>query len=190
MHWINGIVIATLIGIGSNLDNSGVGLAYGTEKIRFPHRINGIVNSIGLITALLGASLGTVISRIISPHVSAFASAIALSGIGVFILYLTYIHPLVSGSQELKKLEAPSVRQGLLLGVALSFSNLASGFGATVTNSSSIWLTVGSITLWGYFMIWLGNILGIGFLAKVLGKYSSVFAGLLLIAVGIHQVYY
>ncbi len=113
-----------------------------------------------------------------------------LSSIGVFILYSAYVRQLVSGSQKQKKLEVPSVRQGLLLGVALSFSNLVSGFGATATNSSSIWITVGSIILWGYFMIWLGNILGIGILAKILGKYSSVVAGLLLIAVGIHQVYY
>jgi putative Mn2+ efflux pump MntP len=189
VHWVNELVVATLIGIGSNLDNSGVGLAYGTEKIRFPHRINGIVNSVGLMIAWLGASLGTAISKVISPSVSTFASALVLCGIGGFILYSAYIRPRISDRPEQAKLETPSVRQGFLLGVALSVSNLASGFGATVTNSSAIWLTVGSITLWGYFMIWFGNILGIGILAKILGKYSSVVAGLLLIAVGVHQVY-
>ncbi|WKB36012.1 manganese efflux pump [Terrilactibacillus sp. S3-3] len=79
-------------------------------------------------------------------------------------------------------------KQGIILGFALSFTNVAVGFGVTVSNASTVWITALSISVWGYLMIWLGNIVGIGVIARLLGKYSSFAAGLLLILVGIRQV--
>ncbi len=190
MGWMHAFIVANLIGIGANLDNCGVGIAYGSKKIRFPHWVNAIVNAIGFVTALLGAYVGEVISWYISPDVAAWAACIALCIIGLFFWYSAYVHPRISTNKWQMKIERPGWKQGVMLGWTLSLTNVASGFGVTIsnTNSTMLWIAALTIALWGYIAIWIGNIVGIGVLSKILGKYSSLIAGLLLIVVGIHQV--
>lgn len=188
MGWLSAFITANLIGIGSNFDNCGTGIAYGSEKIRFPHWVNGIVNAVGFCTALLGAYAGAVISHYLSFDEAPWAACIVLVCIGLFFWYAGYIHPLVCKQKRKMPIKKPGWKESIILGLALSFTNIASGFGATVSNAATIWATTVAITIWGYIMIWLGNVIGIGILARLLGKYSSFVAGLLLILVGIHQV--
>ncbi|GMA64556.1 manganese efflux pump [Alicyclobacillus fastidiosus] len=177
LGWLSPFITANLIGFGSNLDNCSVGIAYGSNKIKFPHWVNAIVNAVGFFTTLLGAYTGEIISHYLNQSQASWSSCIVLVCIGVFFWYSAYIHP------------RNSQKQGLVLGLALSFTNLVTGFGATFSNAASFWATVASVTVWGYIMIWVGNIVGIGVLARLLGKYSSFVAGFLLISVGINQVY-
>ncbi|MCL6548795.1 MAG: manganese efflux pump [Alicyclobacillus sp.] len=188
MGWFSAFITANLIGIGSNLDNCGVGIAYGTGKVRFPHWVNAVVNLIGFCTALLGAYAGEVIARYLTANQASWLSCMVLVGIGLFFWYGAYIHPRISPNPQAVKVKRPGWKQGVMLGLALSFTNVASGFGATVSNALTIWVATASITVWGYLMIWLGNVIGIGILARLLGKYASFAAGLLLILVGMHQV--
>ncbi|WCK56346.1 manganese efflux pump [Aneurinibacillus sp. Ricciae_BoGa-3] len=188
MNWLNAFIIANLIGIGSNLDNTSVGIAYGIQKIKFPHRINMVINLLGACTALLGAYMGEVISHYTSLNTAQFVSCAVLCGIGSFTLYSAYLHPLIYKRTSKVELHRPGIKQGVLLGIGLSFTNVASGFSATIANSATLWTTVISIAAWGYIMIFLGNIIGIGIVSKLFGKYSSLAAGFLLIGVGVHQI--
>jgi hypothetical protein len=43
-----------------------MGIAYGSEKIKFPHWVNAIVNAVGFCTSLLGAYTGEVLYHYIS----------------------------------------------------------------------------------------------------------------------------
>jgi putative Mn2+ efflux pump MntP len=189
MSWLNAFIMVNLIGIGSNLDNTGVGMAYGIEKIRFPSWVNIIINFIGFLTAFIGAYMGEIISRYTSQNTAQLVSCIVLCGLGLFILYTAYLHPLISSNETSQiKLQKPGFKQAILLGFGLSFSNIAGGFSATISNTVSLWTTAISITAWGYFTIFLGNIIGIGVVSRFLGKYSSLISGFLLIAVGVHQI--
>lgn len=188
MSWFNAFILANLIGIGSNLDNTSVGMAYGIEKIRIPHWVNIIVNFFGFCTAFIGAYMGEVISQYTSKNTAQLVSCVVLCGIGLLVLYTAYLRPLISKQTFQFKLQKPGLKQGILLGFGLSFSNIASGFSATVSNSVSLWTTVLSISVWGYFMIFLGNIIGIGVVSRFLGKYSSLVSGFLLIGIGVRQI--
>ncbi|WDL99784.1 manganese efflux pump MntP [Alicyclobacillus sp. ALC3] len=188
MSWLSAFVTVNLIGIGSNFDNCGTGISYGSDKIKFPHWVNTVVNAVGFCTAVLGAYAGEVISHYLTVAEAQWAACIVLVCIGLFFWYAGYIHPLVSKEQRQMEIKKPGWKEGIILGLALSFTNVASGFGATVSHVAALWSTVISITLWGYIMIWLGNVVGIGVIARLLGKYSSFAAGLLLILVGVHQV--
>jgi putative Mn2+ efflux pump MntP len=163
-------------------------MAYGIEKIRFPHWVNIIINFFGFLTAFLGAYVGEMISHFISKNTAQLVSCIVLCGVGLFILYTAYLRPLISNETSQIKLQEPGFKQAILLGFGLSFSNIAGSFSSTITNSVSIWTTVISISAWGYLMIFLGNIIGIGVVSRFLGKYSSLLAGFLLIVVGVHQI--
>jgi putative Mn2+ efflux pump MntP len=188
MGWLYAFITANLIGIGSNLDNCVVGIAYGSYKIRFPHGINALVNTIGFCTALVGAYAGTVISHFLTAYQAEWVACIVLVCIGLFFWYTAYIHPRIFPKKQQMKIKEPGWKEGIILGFVLSSTNIASGFGATVSNAASMWITTALITIWGYIMIWFGNVVGIGIITKLLGKYSSFTAGLLLILVGIHQV--
>lgn len=188
MGWLSAFITVNLIGIGTNFDNCGTGIAYGSDKIKFPHWVNAIVNMVGVCTALLGAYAGQVISHYITDYQAEWAACIVLVCIGLFFWYSAYVHPLISKQKKKMQIKKPGWKDGIILGLALSFTNVASGFGATVADEATIWTTVSAITIWGYIMIWLGNVIGMGVIARLLGKYSSLAAGLMLILVGVHQI--
>lgn len=188
MGWMTALIAANLIGIGSNLDNCGTGMAYGSSKIRFPPFVNAIVNIVGFGTALIGAYAGTIISQYLSVRAASWTACVVLVCIGLFFWYSAYVKPIFFKHKD-GDMKTPTWKEGILLGFALSFTNVASGFSATVSSASTIWPTTIAIAVWGYVMIWLGNVVGIGILARILGKYSSFSAGLLLILVGLYQVH-
>ncbi|WAH38883.1 manganese efflux pump MntP [Alicyclobacillus dauci] len=188
MSWLSVFIMASLIGIGSNFDNCGVGIAYGSLKIKFPHWVNHIVNLVGLCMALLGAYGGAISSHYLSAQTASYISCVMLVLIGLYFWYAGYVRHQVSKREHKIRIKRPGWKEGIILGVALSFTNIASGFGATVSNALTVWIAAISIAIWGYLMIWLGNIVGIGILSRFLSKYSSFISGVLLIMVGIHQV--
>lgn len=188
MNWLSPFIIANLIGIGSNLDNCGVSIAYGAQRIKLPHWVNAIINVIGFCTALLGTYAGRVFSHYIPETDAKWVACIVLWAIGLYTLYSAYLHPRISRkTEQMIKPQKPGFKQGIILGFALSFTNLASGFSATIAHAATIWATAISIMVWGYIMIWIGNTVAIGFIARLLGKYSSLVAGLLLMSIGLHQ---
>ncbi|GIN91319.1 sporulation protein [Siminovitchia terrae] len=188
MDFLSTIIMINLVGIGANLDNSSIGMAYGIEKVHFPHRVNFIVNVIGFISALIGTYAGKSLSQITPYQFGAISSCIVLSSLGCFILYSNYIHPYTTQKKELK-LQRPNLRMGIYLGLGLSISNAFSGLGVGLADTANMWWIALSITVWGYLLIWFGNLFGAKIIVRRLGKHSSFVAGLLLIIIGIKQIY-
>jgi putative Mn2+ efflux pump MntP len=124
MAWLNAFIMVNLIGIGSNLDNTGVGMAYGIEKIKFPHWVNFIINFLGFLTAFLGAYLGEIISQYTSQNTDQLVSCIVLCGVGIYILYTAYLHPRISNKTSQIKLQKPGFKQAILLGMVYRFQTL------------------------------------------------------------------
>jgi putative Mn2+ efflux pump MntP len=188
MSWLWLFITINLIGIGSNLDNSSIGIAYGIENVRFPHKINLIVNTIGFITALIGSMAGASISHHISKEMGDVVSCLVLCGIGCFIIFSQYVFPIFSHNSKKLKLRVPNPRKGILLGMGLSFTNIASGFGAAISNTVNPWLIIISIAIWGYLLLWFGQLIGNKLILKWLGTYSSLLGGLILIMVGMSKL--
>lgn len=187
MHWVQTLVFVILIGLGSNLDDTSVGVAYGVKKIRLPLWVITVTETVGLVAACIGAFAGTFVSQYISETEAKWCSCIVLCCIGFFVIYSTYVHPLISNhAMDLPK---PGFRQALLLGVGLSFTDMASGFGATISDIATWWLNTISITVFGFMAVWVGNMVGNGIISKLLDRYAALFAGLLLVAVGVHELF-
>lgn len=178
-----------LIGIGSNFDNTGVGLAYGADRIKFPHWVNAISNVIGGLLGLLGAFAGDKVATLMPARMADWLACIALCGIGMFFWYSAYVHPLLSRRATKLRIPTPGFWQGILLGLAMSLDNVVLGFGSTVSGTASLWESAISIAVWGYVMLRLGHMIGYGIFARMIGQYSSLVAGILLVAVGVYQIY-
>lgn len=189
MGWLSALITVNLIGVSSNFDNTGVGIAYGSDQIKFPHWVNAIINIVGGITAFIGGYLGDVISQFVGVKPAGWLACFALGGIGFFFWYASYIHPMISKSKSPIRIPTPGFRQSILLGLAMSLDNIVLGFGATVSNIASMWAESLSIAVLGYVMLWFGHRVGIGILSKFLGRYSAFIAGLILVMVGIYQIY-
>ncbi|MCL6593948.1 MAG: manganese efflux pump [Alicyclobacillus sp.] len=187
MNWTDiaaALMLVNLIGISSNLDNTGVGVAYGITQVRFPHRINLVVNLIGFGFAWIGAAFGAFLSQWLTPVITQVMAFTVLSCLGWTMLLLQSLRPSCTSASW----PHPTWREGILLGVALSATNLASSIGASVTIHLSTWVIALSIAVWGYVALWLGNRLGTSWLSRWLGDYGGVVAGLLMIGLGVHQM--
>ena len=80
-----GLFFNFLIGIASNLDNAGVGIAYGIRKIRISWFNNFIIAFLGFIY-FISWIFGNWIALFISEFTANLIGAIVLGIIGVFIL--------------------------------------------------------------------------------------------------------
>ncbi|WP_459502194.1 manganese efflux pump [Bacillus sp. C1] len=192
-----------LIGIASNLDNAGVGIAYGIRKIRISWFNNFIIAFFGFFFTLLAGFLGNWISLFISDFMANVIGALVLSVIGVFVL----CQPLLSKqgnsskksgntfigilrdpeSADFDKSKTIGFSEANVLGVALSINNIAGGFDAGVTNLNLWWTAIVSGGF-SFICISVFSYMGKRFLAEYLGKWATCIAGMLLILIGIEQL--
>ncbi len=182
------LLTALAIGFGSNFDNLGVGVAYGTSGRVIPHWVNAVINGIGLVFVTLGCFGGEVIGRYLPTAVASALAGVLLIGIGLFYWYANYLHHRVSDSGQPLQLRTPGWHEAIVLGFALSATNLVNGVGSTLISPALLWPTIVSVTLVGYFMIWIGNLLARWVLVQLLGRAAPFVAGLLLVGVGIHEL--
>ncbi|CAI8724819.1 MULTISPECIES: sporulation membrane protein YtaF [Bacillus] len=197
-----GLFSIFLIGIASNLDNAGVGIAYGICKIRISWFNNFIIAFFGFLFTLLAGFFGSWISLFISDFMANLIGALVLVLIGVFVL----CQPLLSKQEEVLEKDGSMVgilrnpenadfddsktigfSEALVLGVALSINNIAGGFDAGVTNLNLWWTAIIS-GVFSFICIRGFSYIGKRFLAEYLGKWATIIAGMLLILIGIDQL--
>ncbi len=151
-----GLFSIFLIGIASNLDNAGVGIAYGIRKIRISWFNNFIIAFFGFLFTLLAGFFGNWIALFISEFTANLIGAIVLGIIGVFILCQPFLgqrntvgskdgNVLMGILRDPEKADFDgsktiSFSEAIVLGIALSINNIAGGFDAGVTNLN-LWLT-------------------------------------------------
>jgi putative sporulation protein YtaF len=199
---LSSLMAILAIGIASNLDNAGVGVAYGIRKIRISFLSNSVIAFMGFLLALGGGLFGNWISLWISPFMCNLIGMIVLVTIGIWVLSQPFLTKKVeqhTSNHILKILRNPEhadldgsntigLGESTILGFALSINNLAGGFDAGITHLN-IWVTSIISGLFSYLCVGLCAYLGSRFAAEKLGKQASVVAGILLIFVGIHQMF-
>ncbi|MED1203625.1 sporulation membrane protein YtaF [Heyndrickxia acidicola] len=203
MHLEN-VLLMIAIGVASNLDNAGVGVAYGIKKIKVPFVANSIIAFIGFLFALLGGLFGNWVSIWLSPFVCNIIGMIVLVTIGVWVLSQPYIEKRVKHRPSNRNLllqilqnpedadldgsKSVGLLESLLLGVALSINNLAGGFDTGITHLN-IWITSLISGVFSYVCVGVCAYLGSRVSGERLGRQASFIAGIILILVGLHQVF-
>lgn len=192
------------IGLASNLDNAGASIAYGIRKIRIPWFNNFIIALIGFLLTLAGGIFGKWMDHWLIPSIGNLIGMITLVIIGISILYQpllnnTLVKYASKSNHFLKILRNPeevdlngsktiSFSESIFLGISLSVNNLVGGFDSGVTHLS-IWVTSFISGVLSYICVSLFVYVGYRFAAEKLGKQASVVAGILLILVGLHQIF-
>ncbi len=200
---LNSVLLIFAIGIASNLDNAGVGIAYGVRKIRVPLISNFIIALMGFSLALVGGLFGNWISLWLTPFTCQLISMTVLVSIGVYLLSQQYLvkktkEQQSDGNRILRVLRNPEeadldrsksigLSESFILGIALSINNLAGGFSAGITQLN-ILATASVSGLFSFLCTGLCAIFGLKFASGRLGEKATTISGILLILVGVKQI--
>jgi putative sporulation protein YtaF len=139
-----------LIGIASNLDNAGVGIAYGVRGIHISKSANLMIAVISFLMTLLSGIVGAWLSMYISLFVSHLIGAFVIVSVGIYVLYQPFRQRITLKPQtnhnliqrilrkpeeaDLDQSNTISLKESLILGSALGINALAGGFDAGVTH--------------------------------------------------------
>jgi len=202
---MNLIFLLVLIGISANLDNLGVGIAYGVRRINIPPLSNLIIAVIAFFIGCLSVWAGAFIGRFLSDTAANIIGAILIIGVGIWVIFSQEKKPgvkeivrnnnspsllAVLQEPELADLDQSSTiswNETGILGVALSINVLTNGLTAGLWKLGVLPSSL-SMALFSYLTIWLGTWLGSRYGARWLGEKASVAAGILLILIGLHQL--
>lgn len=195
------IAIVVAIAVASNLDNAGVGIAYGVRRVMISRLANGLIALISGVATYVAGVAGSLLVRYMPSQAAAYLGGGVVILVGLWILteplctrrkrarsntILTRIlrDPLVADFDQSKHI---SLGEAAILGVALALNALAGGFDAGVVHIP-VWLTALLVAAFSYILLGISADLGRRFAAERLGSKATVIAGILLLLIGIHQI--
>ncbi|WP_068615100.1 sporulation membrane protein YtaF [Paenibacillus tuaregi] len=199
------LIAILTIGVASNLDNAGVGIAYGVRKIRIPWYSNLTIAVISFLATLLSGLFGNLISLWIEPWIGQAIGTTVIVAVGIWVLLQPFreknaaapASPAQSGNftrylsnpeeADRDSSKSISLTEAVLLGIALAMNALAGGFNAGVTHLN-VWLTSLSVGIFSFILLALCSLFGERYAAEKLGDRATIISGVLLILIGLHQI--
>ncbi|MEK4404302.1 manganese efflux pump [Sporosarcina sp. FSL K6-6792] len=194
MQWIS----ILLIGIAANIDNLAISVSYGLKLKRIPFLYNFIISLISIVFAFFSISAGSFLSNYFSQSMANFTGGFLITVLGIwFIAPLPFFiknksiqtednSPVFLGLEQPMKI---TLKESTFLGFLLSLNCLTIGFGAGITGFPPLFTSI-SIGLFSLISISLGIKIGNTIGNTLFGKYSSKIAGLLLIIIGIYEMFF
>ena len=210
------VLTILLLAISCNLDNVGVGIAYGARGIGIPLASNLLIAVITAGGTGLCIVFGQQTFRFLPTQVAVLLGAALLIGMGVWALRQKIAGPprgreapLADEAQDMAKeslgrrmllvLKNPfladrdssghiDLKESLLLSLALMLNNLPNGVGAGLLGLSTLVTTL-MVGLFSILTFWLGIGLGRSLGIHWLGRHAGTISGLLLIVIGLAEIF-
>ncbi|NIK76546.1 putative sporulation protein YtaF [Paenibacillus castaneae] len=202
MHWISII----LIGMASNIDNLGIGVSYGARSLRIPILSNLFIAILAMVAAYASITMGGFISGYFPKEYANVIGGIIIIGLGIWSFKpraesrraakfrkackkesFAPFEKLWAGN--LNPVHVISWKQSISLGFALSINGMAMGFGAGVTGTQPLMTTI-SIGVFSLITVAIGERIGYLIARTWLGKYSNIIGGLMLISIGLYEIFF
>ena len=193
-----------VIGIASSLDNLGVGVAYGVRRIAIPPLSNLVIAFIAFLFSCISIMAGSFLARFLTETTANAIGACAIIGMGIWVIYGAGAVPKPRTKPSrlllMEVLDAPeaadrdrsgviSLSEALILGVALSLNCLTNCIPIGLWRLSILPAAVVNAVL-SYAGLWGGVWLGRRWGAHWLGGKANAFAGVLLVLLGLHQLFH
>jgi putative sporulation protein YtaF len=194
------------IALANNLDNLGVGIAFGVARIRLGPLINLWISLLTFVMTGVAVLFGNHLGSLLALPWGHALSAALLCGMGIWMLLASPrpdepVRPSDGGGHvSLRQiLSDPTradqnrsrdidAREATLLAVAVSLNNLGGGVGAGLAHLSALWTALSSAVV-SFLVVWLGAWAGDRLGGARLGKQAQTIAGLLLVLVGLWQLH-
>ncbi len=177
-----------LIALANNVDNISVRIAYSIRKVRISTVKNLWISIITLVISSCAAQIGTALSEYCTNRVASLMSMLLLIAIGFWILVEPYIKKESSPDPMSNADEDRDIgfKEATLLGIALSINNLGGGLSAGMLRLNCFYVGFFSAVI-SFIALWAGNYITVFFNRWNLDRRMSVFAGILLILIGIKR---
>ncbi|MBA4537850.1 manganese efflux pump [Bacillus aquiflavi] len=183
-------MMIVIIGIASNLDNAGIGIAYGVQNICISPLSNIIIALFNGGATLISGLFGLWLSQWFSPLMGSLIGTVILVAIGVTMLYQARKTNRIINN-EMIKLKSKRRKIGLVetfaLALALSVTNIVAGLDAGLIHLP-IWITSLVAGFFSYINIAVSSSLSAKFATHRLGEHTAVIAGVMLILIGLLQL--
>lgn len=184
MNWLFSLLIA----LAANIDNLGVGIAYGARKINISIRANLIIAFLSFLATLFAASIGSLLNKTIQLKYAGVLGAIILIFVGLWII----LGPveLIREPEKADRDDSNHLDDGeaVLLGMALSANAVAGGLDAGLVALPILVVSL-FVGLFSFMTIASGCYVGKVYLAKRLGTAATNISGLLMLAIGLYQLW-
>ncbi len=204
-----------LLALSCNLDNIGVGLAYGARGIGIPLTSNLLIALITAAGTGLCIVFGQQIFQVLPAEVGVILGAVLLIGMGFWVIRQEFGErnrriqqtPAAAPNGLVQKswwqrliliLQNPvladrdssghiDLKESLLLSMALMLNNIPNGVGAGLLGLSTL-LTTLMVGFLSVLTFWLGIALGRTMGVLWLGRHAGTISGLLLIVIGMVEI--
>jgi len=207
MHFFSIILFA----LSSNIDCFAVGMAYGIKDIHISYRNTLLVSFITFIGTVLSMAFGKSLLYLIPIKIASLlgGSLIICMGLYYFLTFLWHhikdirqknleesndtidITLNIAEKKAIQKKKQQAIlnqKELIVLGVALSINNMGLGVGASITGLNLL-LTSFASFLCSFFLLYFGNEIGNGRMAHMVGKYAEPISGLIIILLGVLEIY-
>jgi len=206
------IFSALFLGLAANLDNLGVGISYGVQKIRVPFLSNFCIALLSGLVVAISVLTGHFLSRSIA--VAGEIGALMIIAIGIWVMVhktstrnslpvaipvmMTFSIPIKALSCIVQITKEPSVadfdangfistKEAMVLGLTLSFNCIATGVGAGLTGMDPLSSGV-SVFIFSMISISSGYLIGWKTASDRFEHLSQVISGAVLILIGIYEL--
>jgi putative sporulation protein YtaF len=191
------------IAIASNLDNAGVGIAYGVRKIHISWFANLLIAVISGLATYASGWVGRVFTHWVASNIATCTGAAVMIGVGVWVMLEPWRRRSQPDAQarsmvvrilrnpveaDFDRSQTISVTEALVLGVALAVNALVGGFDAGIIHLGVTWVALW-VAVFSFVLLGVSAYLGRRYAANALGDKATYVAGALLILIGIHQIW-
>jgi putative sporulation protein YtaF len=204
MEWLS----IMLIGIAANLDNLGVGVAYGVQSTKIPLKSNIIIAVIGAMITYFSVTIGSMIGIYIHPGLANIGGGIILFSIGVWTIWTdcqrispkkktiqnpeegNYLQQLLDNPEraDTDNNKVISSKESILLGLALSLNCFGVGISGGITGVSPFWTSI-IVGITSLCIMMIGIHLGIKLSYTWINRFASSAAGFLLLGMGLYEIF-
>ncbi len=186
-----------------------IGLAYGVRNISVPFRSNFSIALFSGIATLISSLIGNLLTNCIPAHLGNIIGGAIVGFIGIYTI-VEHLHNRKKSVESHKNsiqcfdnlkavMDNPSIadkdysgdislKESISLGIALAANCLGTGFGAGITGIN-IYALSSFVVVFSLITILLGAFVGRHFATKFSSDKATLISGLLLLAVGLYQVF-
>lgn len=190
MHLISSLLFA----FSANIDAFIVGMSCGIKKDHISFIGNIVISLITLTGTVFSITAGLTVLPLLPHWAEQVCGSSILMLLGIYYIIKYFLHftkvdnTSFSESDVEKESKVLSYKETVILGIALSVNNMGMGIGASITGMSLIPTSLFTF-LFSILLLFAGNHVGEARIFKTVKQYADPLSGLLLIALGVYELF-
>ena len=185
MHLISSVLFA----VSANVDTLIIGISCGIRKSYIPFLEAIIISLITFTGTFLSIHMGLQITAFIPAQAAQIFGCVILILLGIYYVIKPFLkkeEPLSDPDKQ--KPHKLSLKEAILIGLALSINNVGMGIGASISGVPLIPTSLITLVVCILFLI-IGNHIGKIRFFFLINRFADTVAGLILVCLGVYELF-